>query len=191
MIDTMQTVIRAMQAHYQAEKQEFRGEVTLILESENIVSALMSLRDEFRFEMLIDITAVDYFPADKPRFHLVYHLYSVANNLIICLRLPVDNASPNVPTAEKVYPNANWYEREVYDMFGILFDGHSDLRRIIMPHDWQGHPLRKDYPLGYEEVQFSFNAEKIDQRKPYAPRHAAEAVEVIKTKGAKGKGKSK
>ncbi|HZU86878.1 MAG TPA: NADH-quinone oxidoreductase subunit C [Anaerolineaceae bacterium] len=189
MIDTMQTVIQAMQAHYQAEKQEFRGEVTLILESENIVSALMSLRDEFRFEMLIDITAVDYFPTDKPRFHLVYHLYSVANNLIICLRVLVDAMTPTVPTAEKVYPNANWFEREVYDMFGILFEGHSDMRRIIMPNDWQGHPLRKDYPLGYEEVQFSFNAEKIDQHKSYAPRHAAEAIQVIQNKGGKGKKK--
>lgn len=181
----MQTVIQALQAHYQATRQEFRGEVTLVLDREYIVAALMALRDELGFEMLIDITAVDYFPEEKPRFHLVYHLYSVKHNQMLCLRVPVDNFSPNVPTAEKIYPNANWYEREVYDMFGILFNGHSDMRRIIMPYDWQGHPLRKDYPLGYEEVQFTFNLDKVDQRKPYAARHAVEAIEVVKTRGKK------
>jgi NADH-quinone oxidoreductase subunit C len=186
MSESIQTVIQAMQAHYQAKKQEFRGEVTLILDGEHIRPALMALRDDFRFEMLIDITAVDYFPADKPRFHLVYHLYSLSNHLIICLRVPVNALNPNVPTAEKIYPNANWYEREVYDMFGIVFDGHSDMRRVIMPADWEGHPLRKDYPLGYEEVQFSFNAEQIDQKKPYARQHSAA---VVKTKGAKGRKK--
>jgi NADH-quinone oxidoreductase subunit C len=67
-----------------------------------------------------------------------------------------------------VFKNANWHEREVYDMFGVQFEGHSDMRRILMPEDWEGHPLRKDYPLGYEEVQFTFNFDEIDRRKPYA-----------------------
>jgi len=74
--------------------------------------------------------------------------------------------NPVAPTVEKIFPVANWHEREVFDMFGIRFEGHSDMRRILMPADWQGHPLRKDYPLGYEEVQFSFNYDEILQRKP-------------------------
>jgi NADH-quinone oxidoreductase subunit C len=73
-----------------------------------------------------------------------------------------------MPTLETVYPNANWFERELWDMFGIRSLGHSDLRRIVMPHDWEGHPLRKDFPLGYEEPQFTFNFDEIDLRKPYA-----------------------
>jgi NADH-quinone oxidoreductase subunit C len=85
----------------------------------------------------------------------------------LCLRVPLNASTPHLPTAEKVYPGANWYEREVFDMFGITFDGHSDMRRIIMPYDWQGHPLRKDYPLGYEEVEFSFNYDDISLRKPH------------------------
>jgi NADH-quinone oxidoreductase subunit C len=76
--------------------------------------------------------------------------------------------APSLSTIEGVYPNANWHEREIWDMFGIRFEGHSDLRRILMPEDWEGHPLRKDYPLGYEEVQFTFNYDEIDARKPYA-----------------------
>jgi NADH-quinone oxidoreductase subunit C len=71
-----------------------------------------------------------------------------------------------VKTIEKVYAGANWYEREVWDLFGIQFEGHSDLRRIVMPQDWEGHPLRKDYPVGYEEVQFTFNVDEVQLRKP-------------------------
>ena len=83
-------------------------------------------------------------------------------------KAPVAGDSPAVPTITGLWPGANWHEREIWDMFGIRFAGHSDLRRILMPQDWVGHPLRKDYPLGYEEVQFSFNYDEIDQRKPYA-----------------------
>jgi NADH-quinone oxidoreductase subunit C len=84
------------------------------------------------------------------------------------MRVPLDGNFPSMPTLENVYPNANWFERELWDMFGIRFLGHSDLRRILMPHDWEGHPLRKDFPLGYEEPQYSFNFDEIDLRKPYA-----------------------
>jgi len=108
---------------------------------------------------------VDYWPREGPRFHVVYHIRNTSQNLIICLRVPLSGNFPELDTVEQDYPGANWYEREVFDMFGINFIGHSDLRRIMMPHDWVGHPLRKDYPLGYEEVQFTFNADEITARK--------------------------
>jgi NADH-quinone oxidoreductase subunit C len=87
---------------------------------------------------------------------------------MIGLRVALDGNAPTMPSITGIYANANWFERELWDMFGIHFDGHPDLRRIVMPYDWVGHPLRKDYPLGYEEVQFSFNFDEIDVRKPYA-----------------------
>jgi NADH-quinone oxidoreductase subunit C len=159
--------VYALKERFAAEASEFRGEVTIMLRSEHIVAACLVLRDEFCFDMLVSETAVDYWPAQAPRFHMVYHIYSMTSNLLLCLRVPLDGNAPHIPTVESVYPGANWHEREVYDMFGITSDGHSDLRRIIMPHDWEGYPLRKDYPLGYEEVQFTFNEHEIDRRKIY------------------------
>lgn len=149
--------------------ESFRGDTIVTVERTSIVAACRTLRDhkDLHFNLLVALTAVDYWPAE-PRFAVVYQLYSIARNASLRLRVNVPGESPQVPTVEEVYPNANWHEREVYDMFGILFTGHSDLRRILMPHDWVGHPLRKDHPLGYEEVQFSFNYEEIDRKKPRA-----------------------
>jgi NADH:ubiquinone oxidoreductase 27 kD subunit len=90
----------------------------------------------------------------------------MSQNLMRRLRVPLDDSQPSVQTLESVYPNANWKEREIWDMFGIRFEGHSDMRRILMPDDWEGYPLRKDYPLGYEEVEFTFNIDEIDLSKP-------------------------
>jgi NADH-quinone oxidoreductase subunit C len=168
MSEKLEATVTAIQERFGAQVRVFRGETTLILQPERLVAAAQALRDEFKFDMLIDITAVDYWPEQTPRFHTVYQLTSLEDNQFLQLRVPLNGNQPQVPTLEKVYPNANWYEREVWDMFGIRFEGHSDLRRILMPYDWEGHPLRKDYPLGYEEVQFSFNRKEIDQRKPYA-----------------------
>jgi NADH-quinone oxidoreductase subunit C len=159
--------IADLQAKFGGETYEFRGDTALFVSRENIIEAATHLRG-VGFERLSDITAVDYFPQEAPRFHLVYQFTSISQHATLALRVPIPGISPAVATLEGVYPNANWRERELFDMFGIMFEGHSDLRRILMPEDWQGHPLRKDYPLGYEEPQFSFNFEEIDVRKPYA-----------------------
>jgi NADH-quinone oxidoreductase subunit C len=158
----------ALTKHFQAQKTDLRGEIAWMLDPTQIVDAARILRDEFGFNMLIDITAVDYWPQVTPRFHVVYHLIALSDQRILSLRVPVNGTELSVPTLERVFPDANWFEREVWDLFGIHFEGHSDPRRIMMPEDWSGHPLRKDYPLGYEEVQFSFNIKDIDIRKPYA-----------------------
>jgi NADH-quinone oxidoreductase subunit C len=162
-----QPAVSALQERWGAVVSEFRGEITCTLSPDTIIAAVTALRDEFNFEHFVDVTAVDYWPNEQPRFHLVYHIRSMAQKLVLCLRVPLDGNFPEIPTIETIYPGANWYEREVYDMFGVKFNGHSDMRRILMPHDWTGHPLRKDYPLGYEEVQFSFNFDEISGRKPH------------------------
>jgi len=162
-----QTFISALKSQFNGEQLEFRGESTLVIQRDQLPDVVKKIR-EMGFERLSDITAVDYFPQENPRFHLAYQFTSLANHATLGLRVPVPGVNPSVATIEGIYPNANWRERELYDMFGIHIDGHSDLRRILMPHDWEGHPLRKDYPLGYEEPQFTFNFDEIDLRKPYA-----------------------
>jgi NADH-quinone oxidoreductase subunit C len=162
-----QKFISDLKGQFNGEPVEFRGETTLVIQRDQLVDAVRKIH-EMGFERLSDITAVDYFPEENPRFHLVYQFTSLVNKATLGLRVPVPGVNPAVDTIEGVYPSANWREREIYDMFGIDFKGHSDLRRILMPHDWEGHPLRKDYPLGYEEPQYSFNFDEIDARKPYA-----------------------
>lgn len=163
----LEKAVNAVQKRFNGELLEFRNEVTIFLKPEQVVDAGLMLRDEFKFDMLIDESAVDYWPEETPRFHIFYQLYSTADNLLLRLRTPLDAAQPVAPTFEKVFPAANWFERELWDMFGVRFDGHSDMRRILMPAEWEGHPLRKDYPLGYEEVQFTFNTDDVKRRKPH------------------------
>ena len=170
--EALETITKELKERFEAggpiTAYEFRGEASLIVTAEQIVEVCQALRDEYNFEMLAEETAVDYWPEQAPRFHVVYRLRSLKRNLIMGLRVPLDGNAPTMPSLTPVYDNANWFERELWDMFGIRFEGHPDLRRIILPYDWEGHPLRKDYPLGYEEVQFSFNFDEIDVRKPYA-----------------------
>jgi NADH-quinone oxidoreductase subunit C len=164
-------VARLRQGLGDAVLQELRsaGQTAVLVEPERIPDAARLLRDDpvLRVERLAALTAVDQWP-EEPRFRVVYQLHSLIHGAYLGLRAPLPGARPEIPTLEGVFPCANWFEREVFDMFGIRFVGHSDLRRILMPADWEGHPLRKDYPLGYEEVQFTFTAAEIDRRKPYA-----------------------
>lgn len=161
------SIVQALQGQFDVTVEEFRDEVHVFVKPEQIVAALTLLRDEQDFELLSAMTAVDYWPQSTPRFHIIYQLTSVIKNLSLQLRVPVDGNRLKVPSATGLYAVANWREREILDMFGVEFDGHPDPRRILMPEDWQGHPLRKDFPLGYEEPQFTFNLEEIDLRKPY------------------------
>jgi len=170
MNELLKPAVTAVCERFDGKESEFRGDVTVLLPAEQIVAAATVLRDEFDFDMLSSETSVDYYPQSTPRFHVVYIFYSTKNHLYLTFRAALNGDAPSIATLETVYPNANWREREIWDLMGIKFEGHSDLRRLLMPPNWEGHPLRKDYPLGYEEVQYSFNLEEIDLRKPKGVR---------------------
>ena len=139
---------------------EFRGELTFIIRKESLIEVCRFLRDddELRCDFLSDICGVD-FPEREKRFEVVYNLYSIPNRWRV--RLKVNLAEDeSVDSLTSLWDAANWLEREAYDMFGIKFDNHPDLKRILMPDDWIGHPLRKDFPLTKEEITFSHNKDK-------------------------------
>jgi NADH-quinone oxidoreductase subunit C len=169
----LQPIVEKLEKDLGASASEYRGDVSLIVPVDKIVAACQQVQD-LGFELLSALTAVDYWPqasspkGEPPRFHVIYQFTSVSKNLSLTLRVPVPGINPSLPTVSHIYRNANWRERELWDMFGIKATGHPDLRRILMPADWEGHPLRKDYPLGYEEPQFTFNFDEINLRKPYA-----------------------
>jgi NADH-quinone oxidoreductase subunit C len=138
------------------------GELTVEVSVPKIIEVLTFLRDDARcqFEVLIDICGVDW-PARPLRFDVVYHLLSPRLNQRIRVKLETDEDTP-VPSSLPVFPAANWYEREAYDMYGILFSGHPDLRRLLTDYGFQGYPLRKDFPLtGYVEVRYDDNAKRV------------------------------
>lgn len=139
---------------------EFRGEITVVVSGEHILEVLTHLRDDpaAGFDRLADLTAVDYLRLEEEtRFAVVYHLMARPSRRRIRVRALVPEDKPVLPSVVPLFPVANWFEREVYDLFGIIFRDHPSLTRIMMPDDWDGHPLRKDYPVGMEEVAFSFN----------------------------------
>jgi NADH-quinone oxidoreductase subunit C len=127
----------------------FRGELTVLVQPENLRHTAEFLRADpaLSFDFLSDIAAVDRYPTE-PRFELNYELTSLAHRHNLRLRIKVPGeTNPQVETVTAVWPAANWLEREIFDLFGVRFLGHPDLRRILMPEDWEGHPLRKDYPV--------------------------------------------
>ena len=140
--------LRASMPHVIEEVSSFRDQVTIRIFKDNILEACLFLRDtpELEFDFLTDLTAVDY-PVRPKRFDVVYHLYSMTRNHRLRLKAGVSEGE-SIPSVVPVWKAANWEERECYDMFGIVFSGHPDLRRILLPEDWEGFPLRKDYPLG-------------------------------------------
>src|SRR5689334_485125 len=136
-------IIEKLVKKFDGQTIEFAGEPSVILPVEKIAEAAKVIHDEFGFDLLSTITAVDYWPAEDPRFHLFYRFTSIPNRMTLNVRVPIPALEASAPTITGVYKSANWNEREVYDMFGIQFTGHPDLRRILMPQDWEGHPLRK------------------------------------------------
>jgi NADH-quinone oxidoreductase subunit C len=148
----------------------FRDELTLDVRREHLVVVAQALRDDatLRFELCLGVSGVHY-PADLDReLHAVYPLMSITHNRRIRVEVAAPDADPHVPSLFSVYPTTDWHERETYDFFGIIFDGHPGLTRIEMPDDWVGHPQRKDYPLGGVPVEY--HGAKIpppDERRAY------------------------
>lgn len=124
---------------------EALGELTIEVPAARILDALRILKKE-KFERLSTVTAVDRYPVE-PRFEVVYHLQSVSRNLYVRVKSRVSGDDPRIASSTAVYASANWYEREAWDLFGIVFEGHPNLTRIMMPEFWEGHPLRRDYPV--------------------------------------------
>ena len=133
---------------------EFRGETTIVLPRKILRSVAERCREDaaLRFDLLTDATCVDRYP-HEPRFELNYHLVSIPRKDKIRLKVRLDGSDPVVDTLCPVWPGANWLEREIFDLMGIRFTGHPDLRRVLLPDDFEGHPLRKDFPVeGYRDV---------------------------------------
>ncbi|GAA1809503.1 NADH-quinone oxidoreductase subunit C [Luedemannella flava] len=132
-----------------------RGELTLHIKPERIREVCQVMRDDeaLRFELCSSVSGVDYL-GDARRLHVTYHLTSLTFRRRVRLEVAVGVEDPHVPSVTSVYPTADWQERETYDMFGVVFDGHPGLTRILMPDDWEGHPQRKDYPLGGVPVEY-------------------------------------
>jgi NADH-quinone oxidoreductase subunit C len=149
------------------------GEMTLHVPRERLLEVAQTLRDapELRFELLSSLSGVDYLGIDPTgrRLHSVYHLLSMTYRRRVRLEVAVTAEDPHIPSLTPIYPTADWQERETWDFFGIIYDGHHGLTRIMMPDDWDGHPQRKDYPLGGVPVEYK-GAEipPPDQRRSYA-----------------------
>ena len=136
------------------------GELTLVCHRDRIIEVLTDLRDRFGFQQLIDLCGVDY-PERAERFDVVYHLLSLTRNARVRVKVSTDEVQP-VASAIPVYPAAGWFEREAFDMYGMIFSGHPDMRRLLTDYGFQGHPLRKDFPMtGYVEVRYDDEKKRV------------------------------
>ncbi|MDH3889978.1 MAG: NADH-quinone oxidoreductase subunit C [candidate division Zixibacteria bacterium] len=141
---------------------DFRGDQSFFIKPQALIDICQALLDdtELNFKFLADLTAVDWLGHRREkdgRFEVVYNLYSIAHSYRFFLKVRLPAEDPSIATLCDLWPSANWMEREVYDLFGIVFVGHPELTKILTPDELDGHPLRKDFPLTYEQPQFSFN----------------------------------
>ena len=149
-----------MVAELQVDASLAYGELTITCHRDRIVEVLTSLKNRFGFQQLLDVCGVDY-PDRAERFDVVYHLLSLTRNARIRVKVTTDEVQP-VPSVIEVYPCANWFEREAFDMYGMLFSNHPDLRRLLTDYGFQGHPLRKDFPMtGYVEVRYDEEQKRV------------------------------
>ena len=161
-IEDLVDLIKSIMNFCEYEITNEKNEISILIKKEDLISTLMFLKDNpsISMESLIDITAIDY-PGNEKRFTLVYNLLSVSKNFRIKVKTKTNEDNP-VCSVTEVFPCANWYEREVWDLFGIRFLGHPDLRRILTDYDFDGHPLRKDFPLtGFTQVRFDDELGKV------------------------------
>ena len=161
-IEDLVDLIKSLMNFCEYEITNEKNEISILIKKEDLISTLMFLKDNpsISMESLIDITAIDY-PGNEKRFTLVYNLLSVSKNFRIKVKTKTNEDNP-VCSVTEIFPCANWYEREVWDLFGIRFSGHPDLRRILTDYDFDGHPLRKDFPLtGFTQVRFDDELGKV------------------------------
>jgi NADH-quinone oxidoreductase subunit C len=146
-------------------------ELTIFVPKDDLQAVLKTLRDDalLRFEVCVSVSGIHYPDLTGAELHVVYHLLSITHNRRLRLQVTCADADPHIPTSTPVYPMTDWHERETYDMFGIIFDGHHALTRILMPDDWDGFPQRKDYPLGGVPVEYKGTVvPPPDQRRSYS-----------------------
>jgi NADH-quinone oxidoreductase subunit C len=169
MIDRATLVQRIQQQFPSVIVGDESGDLALTVGRIHLLEVAGTLRDdpELAFTFLNNLCGVDYL-GREPRFEVVIHLTSMINRMRIVLHVGVPENDPTIPSLARMFPTANFQEREAYDMFGIIFTGHPRLERILMPEDWMGHPQRKDVPLGYEEVAFTHNEDWVYANKPFA-----------------------
>ncbi|OGW30021.1 MAG: hypothetical protein A2X59_08430 [Nitrospirae bacterium GWC2_42_7] len=149
---------------------EFRGQVSVLLKKGKILEICRYLHDQtdLSFNYLADVCGVDYLGKKENRFEVVYHLYSIKHRHAIRLKAEVSGDNPAIHSVVSIWAGANWHEREAHDMYGIVFQGHPDLRRILMPDDWDGFPLKKDYPLKGTEKEWPGFTDVLDRAKRFS-----------------------